>query len=149
MPMPAKPVNTISKHLTKDEIESRLEEENRLKGGDELLKPPDYLTESQVYYFNFIIEQLKEADILGNLDVFILSHTAVCIDRMATFEKKINENPNLLLNKMFMSSKDKYSKDFYKCCTELCLSPQARAKISLLNSEEQSDPLDFLNSDDD
>lgn len=148
MPRPAKAVNTTSKHLTRDEIESRQEEENKLKGDAELLKPPEYLTERQIYYFWFIINQLKDADILGNLDVFILSHTAICIDRMATFEKKINENPNLLLNKAFMSSKDKYSKDFFKCCNELCLSPQSRAKISLLNSEGQTDPLGFLTDDD-
>lgn len=148
MPRPAKAVNTISKHLTNDEKEERIAIENKLKGNDELLKPPDYLTDKQKYYFEFIKEQLAEAEILGNLDIFILSQTAICVDRIAEFEKKINENRNLLVNKAFMSAKDKYSKDFFRCCNELCLSPQSRAKLSLLNTEDQEDPLGFLNDDD-
>lgn len=43
-----------------------------------------------------------------------------------------------------MASKDKYTKDLYRCCNELCLSPQARAKIGSLNltaSKNKEDPL--------
>ena len=29
-----------------------------------------------------------------------------------------------------------YSKDFFRCCNELCLSPQARAKISIVGAKD-------------
>ena len=52
-----------------------------------------------------------------------------------------------------MSSKDKYTKDFFRCCNELSLSPQARAKIgslALQAKEKEEDPLiKALKGDDD
>ena len=41
-----------------------------------------------------------------------------------------------------MPSKEKYTKDFFRCCNELCLSPQSRAKLANLNVQAQEeDPL--------
>ena len=43
-----------------------------------------------------------------------------------------------------MSAKDKYDKDFYRCCNELSLSPQSRAKIANINKEaidKEEDPV--------
>ena len=43
-----------------------------------------------------------------------------------------------------MSAKDKYTKDLYRCCNELSLSPQSRAKLANINvqaKEEEQDPL--------
>ena len=52
-----------------------------------------------------------------------------------------------------MSAKDKYNKDFYRCCNELSLSPQSRAKfgsLSLKAKEKEEDPLiKALKGDDD
>jgi hypothetical protein len=68
-------------------------------------------------------------------------------------EKQINEDEELLLDSKFMSSKDKYMKDFFRICNELCLSPQARAKISIATvngvKEGKKNPiLDALLDDD-
>jgi phage terminase small subunit len=43
-----------------------------------------------------------------------------------------------------MTAKDKYTKDFFRCCNELSLSPQARAKLSISNvnaMKESKNPL--------
>ena len=40
-----------------------------------------------------------------------------------------------------MNAKDKYSKDLYRCCNELSLSPQSRAKIANINTQSKEDDL--------
>ncbi len=91
------------------------------------------LTESQLYLFNFIVGELKASEILSNLDIFLLTKAAIAIDRLNYIESIVNKNPKALFNKEIMSKKDSYDKDFYRCCNELCLSPQSRAKIANIN----------------
>lgn len=144
----AKSVGVTSKHLTKDEKESRLNAEETLKGSADKLIAPDYLTSEQEELFYFIIDELKESNILGNLDVFVLSQASICIDRLNKLEELINEDESYLMNNTFMACKRQYSADFFKCCQELCLSPQSRAKISLANmNKKENDPLSFINDD--
>jgi phage terminase small subunit len=65
-------------------------------------------------------------------------------------ETAINENTDLLNDKTFMASKDKYSKDFFRYCNELSLSPQSRAKLANINiqSNEVDPLLEVLLNDD-
>ncbi len=141
----AKSVGVTSKHLTKDEKAQREKAEEIIKGGTNGLIAPSYLTEEQVDLFYFIIDELKESNILGNLDVFVLSQASICIDRLNKLEELINEDESYLMNSNFMSCKRQYSADFFKCCQELCLSPQSRAKISLANmNKKENDPLSFM-----
>jgi P27 family predicted phage terminase small subunit len=143
MARPAKATSTKTGAITKDEERLRKLSEARLKCGDDKLTPPDYLTDSQREIFEYIQTELKSAEILGNLDIFVLSNAAIAIDRMQSIEKQIDDDPKLLLESKVMSARDKYSKDFFRCCNELCLSPQARAKLSIQNVaalKEEEDP---------
>ena len=46
------------------------------------------------------------------------------------------------------SARDMYSKDFFRCCNELSLSPQARAKISISTPPEKKKTImDILGDD--
>lgn len=144
MARPAKSVNTKTGAITKEEEGLRRESEKRLRGRTNKLLPPDYLTEAQAGIFRYIVKELKGSGILGNLDIYVLATAAVSIDRLAQIEREINENPELLFDAKFMASKDKYTKDFFRCCNELSLSPQARAKLSIANvnaAKEQKNPL--------
>lgn len=144
MARPSKSVNVMSKNLTKEEIRVRQQAESRLKGRGDKIKPPTDLTITQKAIFKKIVEDLKEADILSNLDIPLLVTCSRAIDRLNYIERQINEDMDLLFNSSFMSSKDKYTKDLYRCCNELCLSPQSRAKmgnIAIENEKEKSDPL--------
>jgi P27 family predicted phage terminase small subunit len=144
MARPAKSTNTKTGVITKDEERLRKLSEARLKCGDDKLTPPDYLTDSQRDIFEYIQTELKSAEILGNLDIFVLVNASVAIDRMISIEKQIENDPALLFETKVMSARDKYSKDFFRCCNELCLSPQARAKLSIQNVKalkEEEDPL--------
>lgn len=149
---PCKNVNLLSKHLTKEEKENRQENENNLKGKADNIFPPDYLTSNQVALFDYIKNELAESNLLSNLDIYILSSCVIAIDRLQAIESMINKKPGLIMNNQLMSAKDKYTKDFYRCCNELSLSPQSRAKLANINiqaQEKKEDPLLQALMDDD
>lgn len=118
---------------TKEEINNRIEKEQLIRGKADNIKPSMELTESQQNLFDFIVSELKASEILSNLDKFLLTKAAIAIDRLHYIETLVNQKPKLLFNKDVMSKKDSYDKDFYRCCNELCLSPQSRAKIANIN----------------
>lgn len=153
MARPSKPISVQSRHNTKEEVEKRKEQEERLKGLADKIKPPKHLTKNQKKIFKFIVDQLKASGILSNLDIFMLTSCSIAVDRINEIEKMINDEPFLLRDKDLMSSKDKYSKEFFRCSNELSLSPQARAKIAGLNlqvKEQEEDPIiKALKGDDD
>ncbi len=144
MARPAKSVNVQNKHLSSAEEEARSFVENAVKGNGGLPNPPRHLSKEQKKIFRFIVGQLEASGILGTLDSYILTVCAVAIDRLTHIESMINEDVSLLKNDKLMASKDKYTKDLYRCCNELCLSPQSRAKIGSLAAQaarEKEDPL--------
>ncbi len=144
MARPAKAVNVQVKNLTNAERDTREFVENSLKGNGGLPTPPEYLTDEQRAVFQNIVDLLNDSDILGALDVYILTTCAIAIDRLAYIEREVNGNVALLCDSSLMATKDKYTKDLYRCCNELCLSPQARAKIGSLAvqaAKQREDPL--------
>ena len=144
MARPAKVAKTQKAHLTLAESGARDFVEGAVKGEGEVPAPPKYLTDSQKKTYKNIVNRLKDSGILGALDGYILTTCAIAIDRLGEIEKRINDHPELLSNASFMASKDKYTKDYFRCCNELCLSPQARAKVGSLASQavqQQTDPL--------
>jgi len=144
MARPAKSVNTMSKNLTNEEKEIRAKTEEKLKGGADKISPPKHLNKEQKKIFRNIVKELEGSEILGNLDIYILSTCSIALDRMQEIEKTINENPSLIRDKDLRLANDKYTKDFFRCCNELSLSPQSRAKIgnlSLQKQQEEQDPL--------
>lgn len=154
MARPCKVIDSQSRHNTKAEIKARQEKEERIKSlADKIGKPPNYLSKEQKKVYRFIIDELESTGILTNLDVYILATCAIAVDRLQTIESIINKNLGSLANKDLMSAKDKYAKDLYRCCNELSLSPQSRAKLGNLaldNKDKKEDPvLKALMDDDD
>lgn len=152
MARPCKNVNLLSKHLTKEEKQNRLDQEEQIKGRADNIVPAQELNENQLYLFNYIKSELSESGLLTNLDIFILTKCAIAIDRLQSIERKINMNPGLMFNKDVKSAKETYDKDFYRCCNELSLSPQSRAKLANINlnaNDEKEDPLLKALRDDD
>ena len=142
MSRPAKSPAVSAGKVGKAEREKRQQEEKVLRGSENSPTAPSYLSRKQRAIFNTIEGELAEAGILCALDSFILAACAVSIDRMQTIEACINENPSLLENSSFMASKEKYARDFYRCCNELCLSPQSRAKLAGIRVKtEKEEPL--------
>lgn len=144
MARPSKSVKVMSKNLTKEEKELRLETEEKLKGGADNISPPTHLNARQKKIFNYVVDQLRESNILGNLDIYILSQTSIAIDRLQQIEKLINKDINKIYDKDLMKAKSEYTKDFFRCCNELSLSPQSRAKLGNINLQAKERDEDVL-----
>lgn len=152
MTRPAKSVKAKTGNILKSEEKSRLETENKLKGKSDKLVPPEYLTKEQADVFYYILENLDESKMLGNLDQFILARASITICQLKSFDIQANANPEVLLDSKFRMAKDAATKDFFRCCNELCLSPQSRAKLSIsaVKAEpEKKSLMDILNEEDD
>lgn len=140
---PAKISAVISKNLTDEEKQTRERVENSFKSG-KLPSPPAELSEEQKKIFRRTVKMLKASGILTELDKFVLARWSIALDRLNFIEQTINRTPDMMYDKDLMSTKDKYTKDFFRCCSELCLSPQARAKMSVATvnaGKEKVDPL--------
>lgn len=144
MARPAKSSKVSSHHSTKAEKSAREDMEAKLRGhGEVCIEPPDYLNEEQRRIFCMVRDLLLPIGMLNNGDVFMLSHLAVAVEREAYIDKTLNEGEGIGGNSIMMA-RDRYDKQFLRCCTELCLSPAARAKISVAAAnaqKEKSDPL--------
>lgn len=133
---------TTAKHLTKSEADIKSSTEEKLRGAGDKLKPPKYLTTPQKKIFKFIVKELEGSEILGNLDIYVLTECCIALDRMQEIEKRINEEFEQISSTALMSAKDRYTKSFFRCCNELCLSPQSRAKMGNLNLQaKEENPL--------
>lgn len=152
MGRPAKSVKVKTGAIASDEAAVRSSVEDKLRGEAVKPEPPDGLTPGQKKIFQFIVDGLAAGEILGKLDVFVLESTAVAVDRLRIINGMIDEDPQLLLSTALQNNRAKYQSDLWRGCSELCLSPQARAKLGGLaaqKAKESKDPLlEILKSDD-
>lgn len=152
MARPAKSVKVKSGAIAGDDAAIRQTVENKLRGENTPPDPPPGLTEQQREIFSFIVDGLVESEILGKMDVFVLESTAIAVDRLRSINNMIDANPQLIINTALQNSRAKYQSDLWRGCNELCLSPQARAKIGGLAAQKQKerkDPLLEVLRDDD
>lgn len=148
-----KPVTMQSSHLTKEEIEDRLEQEEKLKGNsDKVYSAPRGMKKEVKAIYEFIVNELRHADILNNLDIELISTTAYSIYRMKDARKHLDAEGSVITDlngKMFKSPYVQVEKDyqaiFHTGCLQLGLSPSSRAKLALMavQSEEEDEEDDF------
>lgn len=149
MARPAMSAKTTAKHLSKSEADTKIKTEERLRGAADKLRPPKHLTSAQKKIFKFIVKELEASSILGNLDVYVLAECSIALDRMQEIEARINEDFENIASQSLMMAKDRYTKSFFRCCNELCLSPQSRAKMGNINLQAKDEnPLLKILSDD-
>ena len=131
MARPCKSAKMLTdKSQTKAEINARIEFEDKIGGGRDKIRPPSRLTQSQKKIFRNVVKLLEDADILRALDVEILARYAFALDMIIRIEHDINEEASLKYSKAVTSAYDKFVKIYFRCCNELSLSPQSRAKIA-------------------
>ena len=130
MSRPAKATGARVRHDTNADNRKRGDIESSLRGSDSLPKPPKFLSQPQRKIFRRITRELGPSGVLSGLDDYIISTFAVAVDRLEAIERQMNEDPELIGSERLTRAQNKYVKDFYRCCNELCLSPQSRAKYS-------------------
>ncbi len=129
MARPAKSAELRSGHMTKAEKETRMIAEKSLKGRANRLAPPKYLTTSQNAVFRKLVKELRDSNVLSSLDVYVLANCAIAIDRIRLYDERIAADASLLYDRDVIGNRNKTVTEFLRYCNELCLSPQARAKI--------------------
>lgn len=144
MARPAKPIELQSRHNTKSDIQKRKEVQDLLKGNAADLQHPFPLTDSQQEIFDLLVDAYRKADVLGELDSYIIAEGAVVIDRLREIERRINEDPELMFQDSVRNTRKEYAANFFRICNELGLSPQSRAKLGSLavkKDQEDNDPI--------
>lgn len=144
MARPAMSASVTSKHLTEEERKNKIETEQKLKGNGDNIKPPKHLSTKQKKIFKYIVDELVNSEILGNLDIYVLSTTAICIDRLQEIEKLINEDIEKLNDRKLMGSRKDYQSDLFRCMSELSMTPASRAKLGNINIQAQQNKEDQL-----
>ena len=129
----AKPIELVSGHRTKEEIQKRKEAQEKLKGDNSKIEPTQKLNENEIRIFNSIKEEMKNSGVLSNLDSYLLTQLSGAIDKLEYLDAVLEKKPALIFNKDFKSSKKLYFDIFTKCCNELSMSPASRAKLANIN----------------
>ncbi|WIF95132.1 phage terminase small subunit P27 family [Caminicella sporogenes] len=128
-------------HLTKAEIERRVQEEERLKQlPSDRIKPPTWLGKQAKKIFKDIVKQIEAIDLLANIDIYTLAVLADAIEKYITITQKLHaadltveytnkagatnevENPLIRTQLKYVDVIKKYS-------TEFGLTPISRLKI--------------------
>ncbi len=134
-------------HLTKEEIEQRqLQEETLDKLKNDKVKPPTWLGKLGKKVFKDIVLQMKELDILKNVDVYGLAITADAMDKyiqctiaLHTEELSIESETRTgftMIENPLVKTQRKYADLFHKYSANYGLSPAARLKIVTQNMPE-------------
>lgn len=141
---------------SKTELKHRAAIEERLMGdSDKLYIVPEYLNEDAKVYYKFMVEELEVSSILSNLDIPLLEQMADCLSRLRECDSILNqEGMQLRVTTTsgdsvpkphpIIDTKHKYLNQFRALCTQLGMSPAARANLAGLRIEkqkEQDDPL--------
>lgn len=144
MARPSKSVRVKTGAIASGDAAVRQDVEDKLRGENIPPEPSAALTDGQRDIFQFIVDGLVDSDILGRLDVFVLESTAVAIDRLRYINGLIDVNPEMIMHTGLQNARSKYQSDLWRGCNELCLSPQARAKIGSLAAQKQKEKKDPL-----
>lgn len=145
MARPAKPATTSAGKVSKAEKAQRIKAEEQMRGAAISAKAPNDLTASQKALYRTIVSGMEDAGTLGKLDVYVLKAAVISIDRINYINKAINESPELLTDKDVMSALKTQTTIFFRACSELGLSPQARAKLGIIAAQKaEPEPLKEL-----
>lgn len=141
-----KPVAMQTKHLTKDEIEKRQEQETKIRGNnDKVYEPPSNLPRAVKEIYVNIVEELREADILSNLDMALLCTTAYAIYRMQEARAALDEKGCVVMGRSgpikspYVQVEKDYQGIFHTGCLQLGLSPSSRAKLAMMAAEREDE----------
>lgn len=157
MGRPRKPASLqTGNNISKTEKKRLAAAEQEIKGNDDLIYDiPEHLDDLAIKYYNFIINQLKETDLLSNLDKPLVEQVADALSKIRQCDEilnsegvlitEINRSGNELLKEHpTVSTKMKYLDRFRTLSTQLGMSPSSRAALAALNVEKIEEDSDQL-----
>lgn len=146
MARPPKPIALMTSNLSKEEVENRKEAEKKVKGNNnKVYRPRKELPDQVKSIYKSIANELKEADVLSNLDIDLLETTAYAIYRMRQARDRINKDgivittPKGIAKHPAINIEKDYQSIFQNGCIQLGLSPSARAKLAIIHLESDKE----------
>lgn len=154
MPRPAKPVALCeNSRLTKEEKAARLKAEQKYQGVGDLVYqcPSDLVTDREQELYMFLVNQLKSAEILNNLDIEMIKSTVFCIINMNDANNSIRQYGSIIETedgKIYKNPAVGVYKDYHAMfisnSIRLGLSPADRAKLAVLDTKNKQEEEDQL-----
>ncbi|HBE9438114.1 P27 family phage terminase, small subunit [Clostridioides difficile] len=144
MARPTKPTETCIRARTEEEIQARKEQEEKLKGSSDKIKPPTYLSKNANKIFKGVVKELEVPNILGNVDIYLLeqfSNTYVNYrNAQVDYDKEIDFDRKRKLEKSIKT----FSDPLPRLYNELGLSPSSRVKLGTMNIKKDEDEKDIV-----
>ena len=144
------------KSESKAQLQQRKQIEDMLNGDDDLVYsvPQNLDAKGQVFY-QFIVEELRHANILTNIDIPLIEQTADCLSKMRECDIMLEKNGlfyeeldrygnSKLVENVAMKTKLNLMTKYSQFCNALGMSPSSRAALAskkIEAKEEQQDPL--------
>jgi P27 family predicted phage terminase small subunit len=148
---PRQRIETLKKHLTKEEKEIRLRQEEFLSQlPNDKIKPPTWLNNRSKKIFKDIVNELSNVQLLVNLDVYALAVLSDAFDKFIEATIALNTSPLTVMetNKNgstkeapspYIRIQNGYAEIIKKYCVEFGMTPQSRQKLIDINVEPVDD----------
>ena len=141
MPRTPKPVRATKGANTKKEIATRMVVEDKLAGVGITATPPSDFTAERAAIYEWLYNALESSGVLSTLDATTFRQACIVIDRLNELDRMIDSAG--VTDRDLRVARADYFKQYLNICSELCLSPAARAKMGTLvaNKQKEVDPL--------
>lgn len=141
---------------TKAEIEARESQEQRLMGGDEMVKNvPEYLDPLAKAYYKYMVTEMEISGLLTNLDIPLLEQTADALSKLRQCDAILNTEGikitqvdrygnEVTKEHPTVKTKMAYLNAFKTLSVQLGMSPSSRAQLAGMQvqaKEDEADPL--------
>lgn len=157
---PAKPAYyqdpTKDGNYNSKQIEAMKKQEKKLRGStDDIMEVPNHLSDLAKEYYKNIVNEMKDSEVLGNLDIPLVSLTAETLAIIRNCEERINDDglfytvtdrngevvqkPHPAVN-----VRDKNLTQVKSLLTQMGMTPSSRASLAADNikkEKESQDPL--------
>lgn len=141
---------------SKAQKNKRAEMEERLMGADDkVYQVPEYLDDLSKAYYQYITTELKDLELLGNLDIGIVEQTAICLSQMRMLDEQVQKEGiivtqidrygnNVAKENPAWSAKGKLLKEYRALAGLLPMSPSARAQLASIKIEAKEQESNVL-----
>ena len=157
MARPRKDTSALQGAYTKEAMKERLEKENKLKGKTDKLIAPEIVKMDEVALVKFeeLVEELKEVDVIANVDIDSLAGYCnaysgfVRATKMLMMQSFVEEQENKLgaitkVQNPYIKIQQSYLDRMIKIASLFGLSPADRTRIAHLNPSDKNDKPDPL-----
>ena len=151
-----KPITLATGHRTKEEIQQRKENEERLKGSNDRVHiAPRWLCKDGKKEYKRLVKDLKNSNILTNVDIPVVAIVADAYAKMHQLNEVL-KNEGMFITKLSDRGAEnivehpasklykQYNTIYKQYLAEIGLSPSSRAKLSVINTNAEDDRNDPL-----